>query len=101
MNTYNPGDPVWARASRLLPVGEHAAVVIERLDHFLSGCCGGVGYTLDVLNYPCSVPGKHWWACLCRLRPRRDDYQQHEPLGTRQDLGVDFRKECELEAEEA
>jgi len=97
---YNPGDPVWARnvGFNEMPRGEHVAVIIgseKRLSHMTP--CGDV-YAVDVQGQP-PPPSGPWVFCVCCLRPRRDDYQQHEPIGARKDLGIDFQKECEDEME--
>lgn len=79
---FKPGDPVWARSDGgSAPVGEHPATVV-----------GSSGYTCQrhltteyyvlVNDYPSPAPSHEWRICGTHLRPRRDDYQQHERLGS-------------------
>lgn len=85
MPKYNPGDPVWVRSlGQRLPAGEHAAEII---DHCAARYCNYEDcYTLEVYNYPCIIPvleiPGHWHVGSMYIRPRRDDYQQKEPLGS-------------------
>jgi hypothetical protein len=82
---FNPGDPVWVKITeryqghltKSLPLGEIAGVVdgISSRRHIS-------GYTL----YDVTIPQGKLWVVYYRLRPRRDDYQQHEPRSTRADL---------------
>ena len=86
MPKYNLGDPVWANDFKnIVKVfnGEVPAVItsteITRDRVYCRVCGAATGYGLDIL------PG-HLIACPCCLRPRRDDYQQHEGLGSRDQL---------------
>jgi hypothetical protein len=84
---FSPGDPVWAWTAGWpeinLTCGEHAAVVIcachgsDECDHFFYP-----GYLIDVPGVPCPAPNKIWCCNERQLRPRRDDYQQREGLGS-------------------
>lgn len=76
---YNPGDPVWAFSDgSRFPAGEYAGIVIGPTE-------GGevllADYRIDIPSLP-PPKGDGWLLCQNRLRPRRDDYQQHEPLGS-------------------
>jgi len=82
MPKYNLGDPVWANDFKNIVKifnGEVPAVItsteITRDRVYCRVCGAATGYELDIL------PG-HLIACPCCLRPRRDDYQQHEGLGS-------------------
>lgn len=74
---FSPGDPVWARQEKnmpTLPAGEHAGTVIARPLNWYSR------YEVDLLYHK---PKFSWFGFLeSELRPRRDDYQQHEGLGS-------------------
>jgi hypothetical protein len=74
---FKPGDLVWIKVNshsyahviRQVPVGEIAGVV-EQLDPPEDYWCNMAGYSGS-------------WCCDDKiLRPRRDDYQQHEGLGS-------------------
>lgn len=76
---FKPGDPVWVR-TRGIPeatAGEYPAVILG-----VSTSRGLPWYRIDVIT----VRGRIWIANERNLRPRRDDYQQHEGLGSRDDL---------------
>lgn len=85
MAKYKSGDPVWARQtdepSRLpglitvsfLSMGEHPAVVI---DYWKDGMYYIELLDVSMLPYHRLVTGENY------LRPRRDDYQQLEGLGS-------------------
>ena len=72
---FSAGDPVWAQVP---PNGREVAAVVLSL----VGLCpqGHVVYNLH-----CDEFGEGE-GCEPFIRPRRDDYQQHEPLGSRADL---------------
>lgn len=81
---FSPGDPVWARSTgRNLknqpPAGEYAATVLEE--------DSPDWYRIEILSYLNPLTSDHvFWCKGKHLRPRRDDYQQHEPRSTRDDL---------------
>lgn len=85
MAKFKPGDPVWARVIDcnldLIPIGEHAAIVSgEDFPRHIRPLGNGLIYGVDI---------PPWGLCVIReefLRPRRDDYQQHEGLGARDQL---------------
>lgn len=92
---YKPGDPVWARHTgysdkpkhiTLLPrpAGEYPAVIVGVSPYFM------IQFEDSLPVYMIDLEGESsGW--LCRedfLRPRRDDYQQHEPRTTREGLNV-------------
>ena len=89
MPKFSPGDPVWARCDGVrFPLGEYAAVVIESSPaaQFLTEFTKKQFYTVDIQNCP-PPPGRFGWTISEGfLRPRRDDYQQHEGLGSRDKL---------------
>lgn len=85
MHKFKPGDPVWARRSveatcpsvRDIAPGEYAGIVVETLDIF--SVYGWPVYKVDVLDF------RRFGLADCDerfLRLRRDDYQQHEGLGS-------------------
>ena len=86
---FKAGDPVWAKvqssslpicaANMGVPVGEHAAVIDACIPKW-GGC-----YIITILAYPCPDP-TGWMAYDQNLRPRRDDYQQHEGLSSREKI---------------
>jgi hypothetical protein len=39
-------------------------------------------YLVEIINYPPPPCDRYWAAHELALRPRRDDYQQHEGLGS-------------------
>lgn len=85
MPKFNPGDPVWAQGRCTIskcpiPPGENAAVITRVFNAPCPciTCKGHEAYGLDI------CPG--YMVCVCVLRPRRDDYQQHEGLGSRDQL---------------
>lgn len=77
---FSLGDSVWVRPGTADPLEcpvkkETAAIVISIEDPaYICRACGSVYY------YKVDVALK-WFICECRLRPRQDDYQQHEGLG--------------------
>jgi hypothetical protein len=75
---FKAGDPVWAKHTETRR--EYPAFIIQ----FLNITCPGHDAWLYELSIE-SFPGR-WACCESWLRPRRDDYQQHEPLGSRADL---------------
>lgn len=90
MAKFKPGDSVWIRqppeatqSLNYLPVGEHPTVVKGLVEDPLC-------YWPDVQHYVLDMqppPGRRRVvAPEFALRPRRDDYQQHEGLGTREQL---------------
>jgi hypothetical protein len=102
---FSPGDPVWAWTCGLpewnIRPGEHAAVVLSICTGVTGECEHSrpfPGYEIDVLGTPCIAPGKTWCASPEYLRPRRDDYQQHEPLGSMNKIKPLFSKVLSLYA---
>lgn len=86
---FSPGDLVWARAARTamgVQRGEYAGIIHKLCDQ----TCGwskqhGNGHTQpywQVFDIP--IPTGKNIACVAErfLRPRRDDYQQREDLGS-------------------
>jgi hypothetical protein len=64
-----------------LPPGEYAAVVIdEPVPYWVVPWGTSPIYALDAEGYGCCAAREEY------LRPRRDDYQQHEGLGSRDEL---------------
>lgn len=96
---YKPGDLVWARAKIAcagVAKGEYAGVVVHKCNCWLaSQCCDG-GY--EVSGIP--LPRGHTHACVAtnNLRPRRDDYQQHEPRVSQAELDSVIRTEGPVDA---
>lgn len=81
---FSIGDPVWARSDgQVLTAGEYAGIVIDQ--YHLPNT-----YLVDIPTAParkfCPAPRDEWPCHESTLRPRRDDYQQHEGLGRREDL---------------
>lgn len=88
---YKAGDPVWAlrRAHYVnhhVPSGEHPGIVEGPYNGYLGEA--REWYEVFIPAYPCplSEGGPTWAICETVLRPRRDDYQQHEGLGSRENL---------------
>lgn len=88
---FSPGDLVWirtyAKMEKRIPPGEHAAIVVRL---YFTGEDGQY-YLIDVPSFPArqyepSALTDMWVANERYLRPRRDDYQQHEGLGSRDKL---------------
>lgn len=100
MPKFSPGDPVWVHqiaglpSSVLYPPGEHATTIIRLVTDRQPWWNPADHYEIDLPRpADCRRVVAPEWA----LRPRRDDYQQHEPLGTRADLGKAFYEEVEKE----
>ena len=77
---FKPGDLVWVRSSGPprdgLPVGEYPGQVSTIYQGPLQSL---VNCPIYIVNVPEKLP----WVCAeTVLRPRRDDYQQHESLGS-------------------
>lgn len=71
---FKTGDPVWARSRGMYyPAGEYPAVLL-RIDYWVGP---QAVWIMDVFT----MPGMEYTCGESQLRPRRDDYQQHEPLG--------------------
>ena len=79
---YTAGDPVWVKGGDGLPPGELAGSVTGDYPHWRPG----VWYKVTVFGYPAPMDGTDWKVRDDWLRPRRDDYQQHESLGERDQL---------------
>lgn len=82
---FKAGDPVWVRSvDEARPKGEYAGTVTLVTDVPCPLHEARI-YGVEVPSVP--ISGYEGWAvCEPFLRPRRDDYQQREPLGSRQDL---------------
>lgn len=83
MPKFSPGDPVWVRedgSGNYLSPGEYPAIVICRSNRLSSK-----GYPLYQIDLP-SIKLPAWAAAAHTpenmMRPRRDDYQQQEKLGS-------------------
>lgn len=87
---YSPGDPVWAKHDSYTV--ELAAVIIR----FVKRC--GADHDMYEVD---SAKESIGYCCEPYLRPRRDDYQQHEGLGSRDKLTepVSDNTLCEAELE--
>lgn len=89
---FKSGDPVWVRSEGPPnddpPKGEHAGVVLGEYDWPF-----GWPHT----SYQVEVGESTPWVCAepC-LRPRRDDYQQHEPRVSREDLLHNIKQPLDL-----
>jgi hypothetical protein len=95
---YQPNDLVWARCcTESGGKGERAGIVRALIGHLIpesrrTPICGEI-YAVTLQD----SPHLEDQFCVCCLRPRRDDYQQHEPVGIREDLGIEFHTACEKE----
>jgi hypothetical protein len=83
---FAAGDPIWARIE--LNAREFRGVVIKYQPVLsqLSLSCHGEIYSVDVPGIPLPPGFIEQAFCVCCLRPRRDDYQQREGLGSRANL---------------
>lgn len=99
MAKFSPGDPVWARedgSGNLLSPGEYPAVIICVLDWLSSD--GHLYYQIELPTI--SLPEWSSWKAYTRenmLRPRRDDYQQHEQLDSMDEVFAPKLDERSLE----
>lgn len=84
---FKVGDPVWARsaAGDVNPPGEYVGTVVRTTD-VVCPSHNAPFYGVEIPDLPVESPLKAWLVCESRLRPRRDDYQQHEPRVRRSDL---------------
>ena len=88
---FKPGDPVWARSDgSIFPAGEYAAVILSLKDEHCPGH-NAAWYRLDVFAIGPAPFGDGWILCEHYIRPRRDDYQQHEPRVSWTDLRDSLR----------
>lgn len=79
---FKINDPVWAQSNGTnFPPGEMAATILAVVTDKTDKAYGG-DYRIDLQLHPLPRNGKGWLVFERRLRPRRDDYQQHEPLGS-------------------
>lgn len=91
MPKFSPGDPVWVHqiagieSSAIFPPGEHATTILALVHDPAPWWLLIQHYEID-LPHPANV--RRVVAPEFALRPRRDDYQQHEPLGSRQIIKV-------------
>lgn len=78
MPKFRPGDLAWMRCTKTdeIPAGEYPIAIIAILPYLL---CNQYVYRTD---FPPHFPYQAVSALEHRLRPRRDDYQQHEPLSS-------------------
>lgn len=85
MAKFKLADPVWAKSEgTYIPAGEYAAEIT-----LVAKCeCGGSAYAFVHVIGPYS--GNEFTGCERLLRPRRDDYQQHEPLGNMADVRREY-----------
>jgi hypothetical protein len=96
---FKPGDPVWARSNGYnFPVGEYTAIVIRATgincpNHSVPY------YDIEIETVPLPAGFDHWVICERFLRPRRDDYQQHEPRVSQEDLLKSIQKPVDLTEE--
>lgn len=76
MSKFSPGDPVWVRSIGYVnPPGEYPGTIL--LSRFL---CYADEYRVEI---PTTGPNNRGWIVEeAYLRSRRDDYQQHEGLGS-------------------
>lgn len=83
---FKAGDPVWVLSvSTERPTGEYAGVIIAVTDKLCTAHDAILyGVEIPFCPHPTGIAG--WAVCEPYLRPRRDDYQQHEPLGSKKDL---------------
>lgn len=82
---FKAGDPVWVRSEGdNAAAGEYKGEIIKTAEVPICPQ-GAFQYRVNIEGCP-SPTNKAWIACEHYLRPRRDDYQQHEPLGNRADL---------------
>ena len=92
---FKAGDLVWAWSDGTsASPGEHAAQIIQPLDSLCPGHADH-HYRVDVFDTISLFGG--WIICESFLRPRRDDYQQREPLGSRKDLDKPLAEEFDTE----
>lgn len=83
---FKAGDPVWARSEGdNAPSGEYKGIILYQEKGSLCFLHNRFEYRVEIEGVP-SPETRPWLICECYLRPRRDDYQQHEPLGSRKDL---------------
>lgn len=77
---FNPGDPVWVMFWRpdLSITGEKPGVVVS----VAYAWCGRPHWQVDMPFTGDARPGTIWTCDEKDMRPRRDDYQQHEGLGS-------------------
>jgi len=80
---FKPGDLVWAKDDS---GGELPAEIVS----IICLC-----YSCLTLQYSLIGPAGYGVACEIYLRPRRDDYQQHEGHCSLDDILEVFTKECE------
>lgn len=88
MSRYKTGDLVWVAGFG----PERAGVILRSCNDIEVWVAGGACWRVEVQNMPGEL--NEGWICLERyLRPRRDDYQQHEPHVTRTELDSVIRTE--------
>lgn len=94
MSKFKIGDLVWVRSKGTngLIKGEHAGIITSDVHLQPSnpppGCTpiAPPWYSVDIENIPVPAPAKTWGAHETRLRPRKDDYQQHEPRSSQEKI---------------
>lgn len=80
---FSPGDPVWAYSDgsfRLAPQGEYPAIVKSYYGYF--ECTDDTWQHFYLIEVPTVSTERAFEIDETSLRPRRDDYQQHEGLGS-------------------
>lgn len=88
MAKFSPGDPVWLRAVNIpgrepnhIAPGEYSAVISPCTAPYWAEPYGvGPIYVLDVQAFDLCIAREEF------IRPRRDDYQQHQALGSKKQL---------------
>lgn len=99
MAKFSPGDPVWSLShGRYRPAGEHPAVILRLIsvDEFCYCECRTHSLEDCYVITETGLPGL-WCNHECRLRPRRDDYQQHEKRGSMDEVFTPKLDERSLE----
>ncbi len=95
MPKFSPGDPVWVKhdGRRFGTVREYPAVIAEiSPDHPLTFLVSPTPvYGIEVEGVPRPASGRPWVVSEPCLRPRRDDYQQHEPCMSMAELSIKLK----------
>lgn len=90
---FNPGDPVWVRSEGdHCPRGELAGVISSFFGKRpTSRYAGDQHWRVQIAGVPCPYNDAGWVVPETLIRPRRDDYQQHEPRTTMRDVRDSLR----------
>lgn len=99
MPKFSPGDPVWLRAINIpgyqpnhIAPGEYSAVISPcTAPYWVEPYGVGPIYVLDVQAFDLCIAREEF------IRPRRDDYQQHEKLGSMNEVFTPKLDERSLE----